>query len=103
MAIRVMSSRFEMCDVARVDTLEGIETEGRQHGGEVLHDLGLDGFVARPVLVGGEAVNLNGQAVLGGGQRSHHQHQIAADEGVAAQVECHVGAQQTEVGVDGAR
>ena len=79
---------------------ERVEPEGGQHRDEVLHDLGLDRFVTRPVGGGSETVDLKRQTVLGRGEGPHHREHAVVYGGVVREVEIHVCPQQTRIGVD---
>ena len=69
--------------------LVDVQAEEGGEGDDVRYNLGLQVLVGYPVDIGGEEIELNGQAPLRGLQLAHHGQHCVVDPGVFVDISIH--------------
>ena len=64
----------------------------------MVEDVALRVFIHRPGGIGSEAIQLKGNPLRRGFQRTHHQRHVLVDAGVRFQIRLNVGAKSSDVG-----
>lgn len=78
--------------------MEDAEFKFGDNGEDMVEDIGLDIFVVGPGFIAAEAIDFDGDSIVGGGEMAHEEGHILIDFGVIFEIFFEVGAEGAEVG-----